>query len=297
MNINLRTLILEILDVNGKSITVSNYLSKGLKVEFNVRRYPTNTGAGFNTAQIKVYNLSEDTFNFIADTASKCLLRCGYNEYANTIFVGNITSVTRTKNYTDVITDIYCVTNYSDNAPDSIVNEAFINISLNDLLVSIAKQMKLTASIEKLSDKLFNYTILDEPKKALQRLSLKFNFDWKIDNDTLVVTKKDNTKPKFKFTPDSGLLKPPVRTDAGVNIEIFLNPDIAPSDIFELSSKFASYNLAGIEFVERVRGGGFSDKREVNSKNYIGSYKVLELIHEGNTHDNTWFTKIIGHRI
>lgn len=313
MNLLTRTVAVEIIDASGQKLVFSNKgvdvtkykkedalsYAVGARIEFNVTKMPSDSGNGANVAQIVIYNLKEDTFTLISQTANYINLVCGYNEAINLIFYGKVNNVLRKKVGTDIITTIYCFTNF-DKDDLNFVNMSANNIELEDVLKEIAFKNNLTLGIkdyDKFGGKINNYTFFGDVWKQLNLLGLKFGFEWYLDDGLLQILPADRTKPSFTISPTSGLIKTPIRTDAGVDIEMFLNPFIKPSDIFELSSKFSDFNLAGVEYVERVKSVGFSDKREVNTTSYIGVYKVLQLVHEGSTHTNTWYTKIIGHRV
>ena len=279
---------------------LENKGSIGARIDFNINRLPNSNGGGLSTAQIKVYNLSDETFERLANNSYKVLLRAGYfdnNGDTGTIFNGDILTVLRTKNMTEVVTTLYCNTNLSVNTKDSLILTSLPTVSLNNLLAIVAKQADKKLSSDKFHDVLSNVRIDDSPTNVLNNLGIRFKFNWWVENDNLIIRKIPQKKAAFKFTPETGLLKPPMRTEMGVDIECFLQPTISPSDLFELDSKFSDFNLAGMEFAERVRSGGFSDKRTPKGDRYTGTYSILTLIHEGSTHINTWFTRIVGQKV
>jgi hypothetical protein len=101
-------------------------------------------------------------------------------------------------------------------------------------------------------------------------------------------------KVSFSFTPESGLLKPPMKTEAGADIEVFLEPYINPSDYYTINAKFLDYNISALEFRQALKDRRFDNIRVPNKDRYVGKYRVLNLIHEGSTHTNTWYTRIVG---
>ena len=116
---------------------------------------------------------------------------------------------------------------------------------------------------------------------------------------TLVITSNKKSKYtglKFVYNPSSGLLRTPTFTEKGCDLKVQLEPSIQPENRFELEARFANFNLGAMEFVERVRGrvilGGLT--RNVYTGRYHGTYSVMQLVHEGSTHDNVWQTSIEG---
>jgi len=299
MNILLRKIIVEIFNKEKSVFVIKNEQSVGARIDFNVDRLPNSNGGLANTAQIKVYNLSEETFEILSKGGYYISLNCGYNDVSNLIFYGKIKNVLRSKQGSDIVTTLYCYTSMGD---DAYIAEAYVNIKLIDLLTQLADKIKVKKLIVNLDKSLANmkvssYTIMSNAKEALNLLGLKYNFIWYYDNNILNIEAANYKKINFKINQNTGLIKPPVRTEAGVDIEMFLNPFVNPNDRFELSSKFSDYNLAGVEYVQRIQSGGFSDKREVDTSNYIGVYSILRLVHEGSSHTNTWYTKIVAHRV
>ena len=55
----------EILDTTGNSIVFENKNSIGARIEFSVVNKTQTFQHGFNTAQIRIYNLKDETFEFL----------------------------------------------------------------------------------------------------------------------------------------------------------------------------------------------------------------------------------------
>lgn len=279
--------------------TFENKNSVGTRIDFTIDRLPNCLGGGMSTAQIKLYNLKDDTFDYLASNGYKVFLSAGYGDMINPIFIGNILTVLRKKIMTDVVTTLYCNTNFSNNNVDSLISEPITSMSLNTLLKKIASKQGIKSSIDDfkgvnvVNTTFENYSTTD----ILNFLAIKYKFNWWLDNDILKIKRIPQNTAAHIFTPESGLLKPPMKTELGVDIEVFLQPFISPSDLFELSSKFADYNLAGMEFVERVRGGNFDKKRVPKADRFSGKYSILTLTHEGSTHTNSWYTRIVGQTV
>jgi hypothetical protein len=288
-----RYIKVQVLDDSNREVVFENTNSLGARIDFMVERLPTSHSGGMNIAQVQIYNLKDETFDFIASSGYVVNITVGYRDQNNLVFNGRVLSAFRRKEMADVITSLYCSTTFENDK--DIVNMSIETMKLEDLLKKIAKDQKLDIQTDSFTHVIKDRSIFGSPVDVLNNLALRYNFTWWLDNGTLIIKENRLETPRFFFSPESSLLKPPIRTEAGVDIEIYLNPFINPSDVFELSSKFADYRLAGLEFVERVRGGGFTGRRVPKSDRYIGKYRVLTLTHEGSTHTNAWYTKIVGH--
>lgn len=276
-----------------------NSMGEGPRMEFSIMKYANSGGSGLNTAQIKIYNLSDESFKLMTNTANQASLVGGYIDKNNIIFKGNVLTVLRKRQMTDIITTLYCSTNFDDQDATKIVNVSVTSQTLNDFLRAIATKIGVTLD-SRLDD---NILISDRAFFApvgvvLNDLSLTYEFKWFIDMDTLKIVKYGSTPTKlYKYTPANGLIRSPMVTEKGVDIDIMLDCFIQPGDTFELDSKFADYNLAGMEFVERVRGSNFANQSIPDKSRYQGRFNVLHLTHEGSTHTNSWYTHLEGNRI
>lgn len=74
----------------------------------------------------------------------------------------------------------------------------------------------------------------------------------------------------------------PERTDVGVNVKNLLLPELRLGRRIKIESITESLNVGNLFF------------RKVPEVKNQGVYRIDKLIHNGDTHDNTWETQIFG---
>jgi len=272
-----------------------NHLSYGPRIDFNVVKYP-RVGAGLNTSQIKIFNLKDETASFIENEGKKVILEAGYSNNYNVIFVGMLKSVSRTKSGADIISTMFSST-IGHSLLKAYVSKSISKISLNDLLDELAEKYEFKIERPDFKDVfIIKRALFGDLRDVLITLGVENNFIWQIEDEILkIVPNVGKVKRIFKFNQSSGLLNIPEITEKGADIDIFLEPNINPSDQFALDSKFATFNLGALEFRERVRGGETQALfRSGNKKRFQGKFTVLNLTHDGSTHQNLWKTTLSG---
>lgn len=297
-----RVVIVNIADKNGKNTkNFTNRNSIGARIDFTVVKYPQSGGNGLNIANISIYNITDDTFKFLSEQGQEISLEAGWESNYATIFNGSIMSVIRTREGTDIITRIYANENGMTDRVNRVLNKSYNTISLNDFLDSLSSY-GFAVNRPNFTEVIQNRTFSGSLSDILRNLAARYNFVYEVKGNILVISKNDDpNRIVFEFSPQSGMIKPPVITEKGADLEIFLQPNINPNDRFKLNSKFATFNIGAMEFVERVREGfinttGVKFVSGVNATRYEGKYKVIQLQHEGSTHSNTWFTRLDGIR-
>jgi hypothetical protein len=294
----------EVRDAQNNIKTFLNQNSIGARIDFDVTRKTQTFENGFSIAEIKLFNLSDDTFKFLRDSGREISLTAGHQNVQNAVigqlFDGFIYSVMRTKVDTDVITILYCSTLDPKNSRLNLVfSKSYQNISLVSLIQNMATEMGLTLAMDTgdfTGITITNKSFFKDCKLVLDHLARLYAFTWEIRGTKLVILKIGSDKVRlFEFSRASGLLRPPVVTEKGVDIEIFLEPNINPSDKFLLNAQYASFNLGALEFQDRLSSKiNIGTIRVTKDSRYVGKYTTLFLVHNGSTHTNQWSTKIDG---
>jgi hypothetical protein len=297
----------EVKDPQGNVRTFLNQDSLGPRMDFFVIRKTQTFQNGFSTAEIKIYNLSDETFTFLKTQGLEVSLVCGTQNIRNgvidQIFNGYVYTVLRTKESTDIITMLHCSTVDPTNAKTSLTfSKSYQSVKLKDLLKEISNDMdmELVLGGNYFSGVVItNKSFFEDCKLVLDELAQTYEFEWEIRGNKLYIFKIDenNTNTRiFEFNRSSGLLKPPVVTEKGVDIEVFLQPNINPSDRFLLNAQYATFNLGALQYQDRISSKisiGFI--RTTKDNRYAGNFKTLFLVHQGSTHTDEWKTRIEGY--
>ncbi|HOA80293.1 MAG TPA: hypothetical protein PKK61_04425 [Defluviitaleaceae bacterium] len=285
-----------------------SYLSKGerladgkvyMRQDFTVKSYINVGSTGLHTAEINLWNLSDKSSKEIEQKGILVTLEAGYEGKTGKIFEGKISSVTRTKSSsveTNIVTTLYCVSglNFLQN---SSFSEAIVFEDLRSVLGRLADRLGLSPVIDnQVEGTISNASLEGDVLTILKNLSTEFNFNFYWTETRLyikAVLPIEQVPIAKKYTPENGLLDIPVVTEIGVNIKVFLDPNISPGDGFSLDSKFANFAIGGLNFVDRIRGDQIKTfGREINNNRYQGNYQALEILHEGSSHEDTWQTQI-----
>jgi hypothetical protein len=302
---------IEVKDPQGNVRTFLNQDSLGPRIDFFVIRKTQTFQNGFSTAEIKIYNLAargeNNSFDFLKTKGLEISMICGTqgirNGVIDQIFNGYVYTVLRTKEGPDIITILYCSTVDPENPKTALtLSKSYKQIKLRALLKEIADDMGMELV---LGGNYYNDVIItkrsyaEDCKMVLDELAQTYEFNWEIRGNKLYIFKIDdnNTNTRvFEFNRSSGLLKPPIVTEKGVDIEIFLQPNINPADRFILQSEFATFNLGALQFQDRISSKisiGFI--RTINDNRYTGNFQTLFLVHQGSTHTDEWKTRIEGY--
>jgi len=268
---------------------------KFMRISFNAKNFANTGSAGFNVCQINLFNLKEETSNEITKKGKSIKLYAGY-DVVEPLFFGKIANVIRTKvgvDSTDIMTTLHCS---NSDLNKIVVAEAISKKDLIQFIKFLCDKNNIKYTIDsKVSGMIENTTFSGTFISIIAKLSEQFNFTFFVNNGYLVIKSLTKGKVKHTFTPETGLYDIPEVTEKGVNITIPLYPSINPSDIFKLSSEFARFTIGSVEFQNRISQGGFKDYiKLIENGRYSGEYITLSIEHEGDTHDNTWQTKIDG---
>lgn len=284
--------------VSGKIVVTDTPLTY-MRQDFSVKESIHIAGNGMATAEIQLWNLNDRSASEIESKGLEVKLSAGWEGKMGELFSGKIASVTRTKSdagSTDIITTLYCLGGFLIQQTE-VYQETVQNDDVRSFLARLAQFMGLTLSIDsEVVGLVENTTFNDNPLKILTKLGsqFKFTFYW---TETLLIVKAllnpFQVKIVQNYSPTNGLLDIPVVTERGVDLKVFLDPQLRSGDGFTLDSKFANFNIGNLNYVNRVRGQNINTfSAKVNNNRYQGVYQALEISHEGSSHENTWQTSI-----
>lgn len=269
-----------------------------INVQIGEKVYPNNLRISFeiektnesilNTANIKIYNLSEASRGQIKDLNTVINLAAGYREYGGPklVFTGNVLRVNHKFNLPDIVTEI----DGGDGA--KAVREARQSISFEEgtevktVLEGVAGNLgldirELPKDVKGVFEQGFSH--IGPVKECLDKLCQRIESTWSIQDNQLQITKDSSASvhAPVRVTQVDGLLERLERlgdvrkfaiNDAdqvitvGYRFRTLLNPDIQPGRIVTLTAYSGRYR------VERVKheGDNFEDK-------FISTVEVKEI--------------------
>lgn len=189
-----------------------------------------------NTAKIQIYNLSDNSFNFIKQNNMAVTIKVGWGEEADKLlFFGKINRASKEKKDTDWIIKIesgdsgnaYNSAKLSKSYPEKTTHNNVFEDLKNELLKgNIIKGIKGFFA----SDNLFNngFTAHGNVGNLMDNILTANNYEWQINNGILEIQKKGTSNQVIKLSSESGLVDSPEVTENGIKATCLLQPEISP---------------------------------------------------------------------
>lgn len=263
-----------------------------LRIKFIVKRSDTQTP---NTAEIRVYNLEEQTAHRIKKEFSKVILQGGYESNFGVIFAGNIKQVLEGReNGTDTFIDI-------------IAGDGDLSYNFGIVNATIAAGSSQKDQIEKAVGAMNsvggvtsgNISNLPETKLprgkvmyGMARDYLKQSADssdqtWSIQDGKVQFVPLTSYLPSeaVVLTAKTGLVGVPQQTNEGVNLKCLLNPVIKIGGRVQLNNK----DIARLKIDQANPTSPANVPAPITAD---GVYYVLVIEHVGDTRGNEWYSTL-----
>lgn len=263
-----------------------------LRIKFSVKRSDTITP---NTADIRVYNLSEETAKTIRKEFTKVILQAGYEGNYGVIFQGNIKQVilgreSQTETYVDIVAG----------DGDRAYNFAVVNKSLAPgATMSDQVQAASTAMAPK---GVTAGNVGDMPPEKLVRTKVMYGNARDYLRDVAQTTGKSVSIqdekitfiPKKSYLPGervvltakTGMIGTPQQTNEGINVKCLINPLIKIGGRIELDNK----SIERLKINLAVPGSPANIPAPLTTD---GVYYVLVVEHTGDNRGVDWYTSLI----
>jgi hypothetical protein len=280
----LRKCTLLITQNNGDAIDVSE-----LRIVFDIKKSDAQSP---NTANIKVYNLSEDTATQIQKEFSEVVLQAGYEENFGVIFRGNTKQISRGReNGTDAFLEIMAADG------DAAYNFAIVNTTLaagasrNTAINAAKAPMGLQDGYipdfggERLPRGKVMYGM---SRDYLRQAGTTTDSRWSIQDGRVQFVENTGTLPNTAvlLTSASGLIDTPEQTTEGIKIKCLINPQIKAG---------GTVSIANSE-VNAIKNGADKDgegkKKEPVAIAADGVYRVLSIGYAGDTRGQNWYQEL-----
>lgn len=272
-------------DLNGLDLSQ-------LRIKFSVKRSDTMTP---NVADIRVYNLEEETALRIRKEFTKVILQAGYQSNFGVIFQGNIKQVILGReSATDTFIDIVA------GDGDRAYNFAVVNATL----AKGSKQSdQVSAAVGAMSSKGVTAGHLgDLPDNQLPRGKAMYGnarnylrdsaqttqHSWSIQDEKVTFVAKKAYLPgeRVVLTSKTGMIGTPQQTNEGVNVKCLLNPNIKIASRVQIdnaSIQQFKINLSVPNSPANIPAPLTAD----------GVYYVLVVEHSGDTRGVEWYSSLI----
>ncbi len=282
----LRICTLIISDKNGDSLDLSE-----LHIKFSIKRSDTQTP---NMAEIRVFNLEEQTALRIQKEFSKVILQGGYQDNFGVIFQGNVKQIVLGReNSTDTFIDIVA------GDGDLAYNFAIVNTTI---AAGAGQAEQINAAVQSMSgDGTSLGHVGDLPPTQLPRGKVMYGMardylknsanttsqTWSIQDGKVQFVPLTSYLPgtAIQLTSKTGLIGTPQQTTFGVNMKCLLNPKIKVGGRVQIDNKIVArlkINLAVPLSPENIPAPVTAD----------GVYYVLVIEHEGDNRGQEWYTSL-----
>lgn len=265
--------------VRGQPGTLVEKLRTTFKIEKNLEKTPNNS-------IIEIYNLSAHTRALFEAKNMAVRVTAGYGDQAKDIFIGDIATVVTKRTGADIITSIEAgdgLLAYQNQEADlSFAPGAKVGSVLDQLIGSFGLIKGEVQGLDLSSTYLNGVSFSGKVHNHLDTLVGKTQgLGWSIqDGQIQILPKKAGTTvPAVLLSPSTGLVGSPFKrvvlnqdiakkTDGrdaenGVQVKSLLNPDLNPGRLIVVQAQFVS-----------------------------GTFKILKVVHEGDTHGKTYYSDV-----
>lgn len=263
-----------------------------LRIKFVVKRSDTMTP---NVADIRVYNLQEETAIRIRKEFTRVVLQAGYEANFGVIFAGNIKQVILGReSATDTFIDI--IAGDGDRAYNfAIVNQTLaagatqtdqINAAANGMAAKGVTQGHIgdmpTESLPR------GKVMYGNSKDYLRNVAQTSNKSWSIQDEQITFVSNKSYLPgeRVVLTSKTGMIGTPNQTNEGVNVKCLLNPLIKIGGRIQIDNK----SIAQFKINLSIPNSPANIPAPLTAD---GVYYVLVAEHQGDNRGIDWYTTLI----
>jgi hypothetical protein len=307
-----RKIILTVADSAGNALDLSAF-----RITFNVRRGDFQNP---NSADVRIYNLANNTATKIRNEYTKITLSAGYQSNLGLIFQGTIKQtrlgrIDQKDSYVDITAaDSDGIYNYSTMAVSLAAGNLptnAVSIMLQSMAKAAADEQNVYGTMEPIvtAAGLMGYQPGFEPvaslrgrvfygmtRDELRDFAKTNNCSWSIQDGKIVFIPLNNYIPgeAYVISPTSGLIGIPEQTQAGINMRILLNANIKVGATVQLEYSIVNSLRLGLDFNSGGSNPGGENAvllQQIKVSRY-GLYYVMVANHSGDTRGNTWYTDL-----
>lgn len=270
-----------------------------LRFSFAVRRGDWQTP---NTADIRVYNVNDDTALKAEKEFTRIVIQAGYDGNFGVIFDGTIKQIRRGR---ESPTDTYLDITAADG--DSAYNFSTVAVSLaagskpddhiNAILKGMTEQGVSRGYIQQVESNGLprGKVIFGMAKDELRQVARNTNTNWSIQDGKLQMVGINAYMPGEipEINAATGMIGQPEATQNGIRVKTLLNPNIKIGGVIKLNNRDIKQYRYGL----RVGPNGDTvnnlwAKMAVKT-NDDGMYYVMLADHTGDTRGNDWYSDLI----
>jgi hypothetical protein len=275
----------------GDRIDVSD-----LRFTFEIKQFDIQSP---NTAEVIIFNLSEDTSKRISREFTKIVLWAGYESNLGPIFEGTVRQFRRGRNSpVETYFNLRCADG------DIAYTQSTINVSLaagataedivTAVLTALAPQGITRGYITTLPEVRAPraMTLSGMTRDVLRELTQAWNVVWSIQQNKLTILPiNGRALPGAAIVLNSatGMIGMPEQTIDGIQVRALLNPQIVIGKTLRIDNKAIQEARVDLSYFGEVRNAMVREVRITDD----GLYRVIAVDHSGDTRGDAWYSDII----
>jgi hypothetical protein len=267
-----------------------------LRTSFDVRQFDRQSP---NTADILVYNLSDNTKMKLSREFTKVSLRAGYESNFAPIFEGTIRQFRSGRSSP---TDTYLNIRAGDG--DIAYTQGVMQVTLsagataedmiNSILQALAPLGVTRGQVVGLPpERSIRAVVLSGMiREVLRELCQGWRLSWSIQNGRLDIRPSENavdTRSPIVLNSVTGLIGRPEQTIDGVRARALLNPQITVARTLQIDNKSIQQGQYDLSNFGPVQNDALDRVRITED----GLYRVVAVDHVGDTHGQEWYSEIV----
>jgi hypothetical protein len=297
----IRKISLVVGDPGGPALDFADF-----RCTFRVQRGDLQTP---NTADVRIYNLSDNTAHRIQDEFTQIVLQAGYEGSYGLIFQGVIKQVRKGRaDAKDTYVDITAADGDEpyNFAPMALTLAAGSKVvdgvqgaiqAMTQGALSATFQQKITAGqLPKLPDngRVRGQVYYGMARDVLRDLARAYGFSWSIQDGRLQFIPLGGYLPGAVpvISPNTGLIGVPEQIQEGISLRVLLNPNIKVGQLIKLDSTAINLLRYGLDTESQALTNAQIERQA--KTNADGLYYCMVVDHIGDTRGNEWFTDVVG---
>ncbi len=276
-----------IIGKNGTGLSVTD-----ARISFEVTKTCKPTP---NIAIIKIYNLNPSNEQKIKNEFDEVILNAGYDGAVDLVFRGNIKHVYRYRDGPDRITEIEAGDGDHD-YQSAVMNKTFA--AGTDSTAIVAHAVETFASTGGTVGgevqvagpaRIRGKVVSGNTRDVLDDVARQAGANWSIQDGQLDIIGSDTTRAgvAIVLTSETGLLGAPETSDKGISAKCLMNPKIKINGALKLDN-----NSIKAKREKQPDGKPAAKPKKGNvALDPDGVYKVIKLVHKGDTRGQDWMTE------
>jgi len=246
------------------------------RIKFDIEK---DDGSNPNKAKISIYNLSEESRNFIEQDKTALILQVGYGDNLSVLFFGDLAEngVTNKRVGADIITtleagdseEIIKIANIQIGLAKGATNVQVLNQALAKLKLSLGPIIGFTPITYN-----HGFSFSGTISSLLDQLTAQLGVKWSVNDGEISILPLLVTEPGriIKVGPRSGLIGTPTKTKELFKFNTLLNPDIRPGKKIFVESQIALGDEGATTKIQRGKYTG-----DTHEGDWLGKFEGVIL--------------------